>query len=46
MRTIEVEQITQAIAKMCMDACYYLSEDVYDALVSAGFGRGSKCRCC
>ncbi len=36
MRTIEVEQITQAIAKMCMDACYYLSEDVYDALVSAG----------
>jgi fumarate hydratase subunit alpha len=36
MRTIEVEQITQAIAKMCMDACYYLSEDVYEALVSAG----------
>ncbi|MDF2635259.1 MAG: hydro-lyase, Fe-S type, tartrate/fumarate subfamily, alpha subunit [Pelosinus sp.] len=35
MRTIEVEQITQAIAKMCMDACYYLSEDVYDALVAA-----------
>ena len=35
MRTIEVDQITQAIAKMCIDACYYLSEDVYDALVTA-----------
>ncbi len=36
MRTIEVDQITQAIAKMCTDACYYLSEDVYEALVVAG----------
>ena len=36
MRTIEVDQITQAIAKMCIDACYYLSADVYDALVVAG----------
>jgi len=36
MRTIEADQITQAIAKMCIDACYYLSEDVYDALVTAG----------
>jgi len=36
MRTIEVDLITQAIAKMCIDACYYLSEDVYDALVVAG----------
>lgn len=35
MRTIEVDLITQSIAKMCIDACYYLSEDVYDALVSA-----------
>lgn len=35
MRTIEVEKVTQAIAKMCIDACYYLSEDVYDALVAA-----------
>jgi len=35
MRTIEVDKITQAIAKMCIDACYYLSEDVYDALVAA-----------
>lgn len=35
MRTIEVEKITQAIAKMCMDACYYLSEDVYEGLVAA-----------
>jgi len=36
MRTIEVDQITQVVAKMCIDACYYLSEDVYDALVVAG----------
>lgn len=36
MRTIEVDQITQAIAKMCIDACYYLSEDVHEALVTAG----------
>lgn len=35
MRTIEVEQITQAIAKMCINACYYLSEDVYEALVAS-----------
>jgi len=35
MRTIEVNLITQSIAKMCIDACYYLSEDVYDALVEA-----------
>ncbi len=33
MRTLEVDQITQAIAKMCMEACYYLPEDVYSALV-------------
>lgn len=35
MRTIEVEKVTEAIAKMCVDACYYLTEDVYDALVAA-----------
>jgi fumarate hydratase subunit alpha len=35
MRTIEVDLITQSIAKMCIDACYYLSEDVYGALVAA-----------
>jgi fumarate hydratase subunit alpha len=35
MRSIEVEKVTQAIAKMCIDACYYLSGDVYDALVEA-----------
>lgn len=35
MRTINVEQVTQAVAKLCVDACYYLSEDVYEALVKA-----------
>lgn len=35
MRTINVDDVTQAIAKMCKDACYYLSEDVYDALVAS-----------
>lgn len=35
MRTIEVAQITEAVAKMCMDACYYLPQDVYDALKAA-----------
>ena len=35
MRTIEVAKITEAVAKMCMDACYYLSDDVYKALKSA-----------
>lgn len=35
MRSINVEEVTQAIAKLCIDACYYLSEDVYDALVKA-----------
>jgi len=36
MRTIEVDLITQAIAKMSIDACYNLSEDVYQALLVAG----------
>lgn len=35
MRTINVEQVTQAVAKLCVDACYYLSEDIYEALVKA-----------
>nr|WP_320145297.1 fumarate hydratase [uncultured Anaeromusa sp.] len=35
MRTIEVAKITEAVAKMCMDACYYLPEDVYKALKTA-----------
>ncbi len=33
MRTIQVEQITEAVANMCKEACYYLPQDVYDALV-------------
>lgn len=32
MRTIHVDKITEAVAKMCKDACYYLPEDVYEAL--------------
>lgn len=35
MRSINVEEVTQAVAKLCVDACYYLSEDVYEALVKA-----------
>ena len=35
MRTIEVAKITEAVAKMCMDACYNLSDDEYKALKSA-----------
>lgn len=35
MRSINVQEVTQAIAKLCVDACYYLSEDVYEALVKA-----------
>lgn len=35
MRTVNVDDVTQAIAKMCKDACYYLSEDVYEALVAS-----------
>ncbi|BBB91993.1 MAG TPA: fumarate hydratase [Methylomusa anaerophila] len=32
MRPIDVEQITQVLAKMCMDVAYYLPKDIYDAL--------------
>lgn len=32
MRTIHVDKITEAVTKMCKDACYYLPEDVYEAL--------------
>ncbi|MDO0824858.1 fumarate hydratase [Desulfosporosinus nitroreducens] len=34
MRTIEAVQITEAIAKLAVDANYYLTSDVFDALVS------------
>jgi fumarate hydratase subunit alpha len=33
MRTIEVQKVTEALAKMCLEAAYYLPEDVYAALV-------------
>lgn len=32
MRVIQTEAITEAVAKLCKEACYYLPEDVYDAL--------------
>lgn len=32
MRTIHVEKVTEAVAQMCKEACYYLPGDVYDAL--------------
>lgn len=34
MRNINVAQITDAVAKLCIDANYYLSSDIYDALVA------------
>lgn len=34
MRTIEAGKITEAVAKLAIDANYYLSSDVYDALVA------------
>ncbi|MDU2065206.1 MAG: fumarate hydratase [Sporomusaceae bacterium] len=33
MRKIEASQITEAVAKLATDANYYLSHDIYDALV-------------
>ncbi|HWR44103.1 fumarate hydratase [Sporomusa sp.] len=33
MRTIQSQQITDAVAKLAIDANYYLSEDVFNALV-------------
>lgn len=38
MRTIDVKQITEAVAKLAVDANQYLTDDVYNALV-AGQGR-------
>lgn len=34
-RTIEAQAITEAVAKLCIDANYYLSPDVYGALKKA-----------
>lgn len=34
MRTIHAQQITAAVAKLAIDANYYLSEDVFNALVA------------
>lgn len=33
MRTIEAEKITEAVAKLAIDANYYLADDVYEAIV-------------
>lgn len=35
MRNIEAQNITDAVTKLCIDANYYLSPDVYDALKTA-----------
>lgn len=35
MRNIEAQSITDAVTKLCIDANYYLSPDVYDALKTA-----------
>ena len=32
MREIDAKQITEAVAKLCKDAAYYLPDDVYEAL--------------
>ncbi len=32
MRTIEVSKVVEAVKSLCMDANYYLPEDIYDAL--------------
>jgi fumarate hydratase subunit alpha len=32
MRTVQAQVITEAIAKLCIDANYYLSEDIFNAL--------------
>lgn len=32
MRTVQAQAITEAIAKLCIDANYYLSEDIFNAL--------------
>lgn len=32
MRTVQAQAITDAVAKLCIDANYYLSEDIFDAL--------------
>lgn len=34
MRSIEAERITEAVAKLCIDANYYLSSDIFNALVN------------
>ena len=41
MRTIEAKAITEAVAKLCIDANYYLSPDVYDALKTASVEEAS-----
>lgn len=32
MRTVQAQVITEAVAKLCIDANYYLSEDIFNAL--------------
>lgn len=35
MRTIHIEQIISAVEKLCMDANFYLNEDIYNALIES-----------
>lgn len=32
MRSVQAQEITEAVAKLCIDANYYLSEDIFNAL--------------
>ena len=32
MRTINVAEITKAVRQLCMDAAYYLPQDIYEGL--------------
>ena len=41
MRNIEAQSITDAVAKLCIDANYYLSPDVYEALQTAAVEEAS-----
>ncbi|KYZ76739.1 fumarate hydratase [Anaerosporomusa subterranea] len=35
MRTVQAQVITEAVAKLCIDANYYLSEDIFNALTQS-----------
>ena len=35
MREIKVSEVTEVIAKLCMDACYYLPQEMMDKIKNA-----------